>query len=118
MLSQIKELKYHNEIEVTNLRTESFEVEQILKNSFQEECEAFRQEASAVLESTQKELKYEQIRRQQLQSHLTESETQLWDKIQKLEEMNILLQNKADQADLESTRLKMNSLHEKVSYGL
>lgn len=105
-------------MELTNVRTESVEVEKILKNSFQEESEAIKHEASSAVETMQKELKYEQQRRQQLQLHLTESETQLWEKIRKLEDMNIKLQNKADQAELESTRIKMNSLHDHVSHGL
>lgn len=115
LTSQIEELQIQKEMEITYVRTESIELEKILITSFREESEMYRKEASIALESAKKELKYEQTRRQQLQLHLTESETELLNKIQNLEEVNIRLQNRADQADLESTRLRMESLHTSVS---
>ena len=111
LLSQIEELQQQKELEILNVRTESIELEKILKSSFQEETEAYKLESTVALEGLKKELKYEQTRRQQLQAHLTESETELLTKIQKLEEINMNLQNKADVAVLESTRLKLDSLH-------
>ena len=101
-----------------NARTESSEIENILKTSFQEEFEALKSKASEALKNSENEVKYEQLRRQQLQIHLTESESQLLSKIRLLEETNMELQKRADQGDLESTRLKMKILHENISQGL
>jgi hypothetical protein len=54
-------------------------------------------------------------RRQQLQAHLSESESQFFNQIQKLEEKNIFLQNKVEQAELEATKIRMNFFHSKTS---
>ena len=107
LVSQIEELQKQKDAEVMNARTESSEIENILKTSFQEEFEALKSKASEALKNSENEVKYEQLRRQQLQIHLTESESQLLSKIRLLEETNMELQKRADQGDLESTRLKM-----------
>lgn len=118
LVSQIEELQKQKDAEVMNARTESSEIENILKTSFQEEFEALKSKASEALKNSENEVKYEQLRRQQLQIHLTESESQLLSKIRLLEETNMELQKRADQGDLESTRLKMKILHENISQGL
>jgi hypothetical protein len=56
----------------------------------------------------------EQSRKQQLQAHLSQSESQFFNQIQKLEEKIIFLQNKVEQADLEATKIRMNFLHKKT----
>lgn len=118
LVTQMEELRKQKETDMINARAESSELEIMLKASFQEEYDALKSEASHALESAQKELKYEHSRRQQLQNNLIESESHLLNKIQLLEEANMDLRNKADQADLESTRLKMTTLHDRMSQGL
>ena len=118
LVTQIEELQKQKDAEVMNARTESSEIENILKASFLEEFELLKSEASDALKSSENEVKYEQLRRQQLQVHLTESESHLLSKIRSLEETNMELQKRADQGDLETTRLRMNILHENISQGL
>lgn len=105
-------------MEAASIRTEAFELEQILKASFLEEIESIKREANSSLESLKKEVLNEQSRRHLLQTKLTESETHLIQKINILEEKVILLQTMADQAELETTKAKMELLHSKVSSGL
>jgi cation transport regulator ChaC len=103
---------------VANVKAEATEIEHLLKISFKEEQEANKIETFTFINNIKNELMNEQSRRQQLQAHLSESESQFFNQIQKLEEKNLFLQNKIEQADLEAVKSRMSFLHSKTSDSL
>lgn len=118
LISQINELKKQKETEVCNIKIEANSIENLLKSSYKEEIQQYRTQNNLIVDNLKVELRNEQSRKQQLQAHLIESEKQLLYRIQLLEEKLVILLARTEQAELEATKLKMESLHNTVSYPL
>mmetsp|Transcript_25813 Transcript_25813/g.24647 ORF Transcript_25813/g.24647 Transcript_25813/m.24647 type:complete len:1282 (+) Transcript_25813:133-3978(+) len=114
LLARIDDLQKESEMEVANVKAEASESEHLLKLSFKEDQEAYKIETFTLINNIKNELMNEQSRKQQLQAHLSQSESQFFNQIQKLEEKIIFLQNKVEQADLEATKIRMKFLHNKT----